>query len=110
MIKRSLAGAVLLCCAVAFPATALSPSELFEKIAPSVWAVRSLDAQERPMGFGSAVAIAAGTLVTNCHVLAKAKSVQVRKDNVIYVAKLERADAERDLCILSVANLNAPAV
>jgi hypothetical protein len=92
------------------PALALSPSEVFEKLSPSVWAVRGLDSQERPFSYGSAVVIGPGRLVTNCHVLAKAKSLQLRRDNLSYEAKLEHADVERDLCTLSVANFAAPAV
>jgi hypothetical protein len=49
-------------------------------------------------------------VVTNCHVLAKAKAVQVRRDNVVHEAKLEFADAERDLCTLTVKDFTAPAV
>lgn len=94
----------------AAPALALSPSEVFEKVSPSVWAVRGLDAQERPFSHGSGVVIGPGRLVTNCHVLAKAKAIQVRRENVAFDAKLEHADAERDLCILSIAGFTAPAV
>lgn len=91
-------------------AAALSPAEVFEKVSPSVWAVRGLDASGRAFSFGSGVVIGTGRLITNCHVLAKAKSIQVVHANVSYGAKLEHADAERDLCVLSIANFNAPAV
>jgi len=108
-VKRSLVSAFLTCIASG-PALALTPPEVFDKVAPSVWAVRALDAQERPFSHGSAVVIGRGRLVTNCHVLAKAKSIQVRRENVSYEAKLEHADVERDLCTLSVSNFTAPAV
>lgn len=91
-------------------AFALGPSEVFEKVAPSVWAVRGLDARERPFSYGSGVVIGPGRVITNCHVLAKAKAIQVRRGNVAYDAKLEHADAERDLCTLTVADFSAPAV
>ena len=91
-------------------AAALEPAEVFGKVAPSVWAVRGLDATERPITYGSGVVIDKGRLVTNCHVLAKAKAIQVRRSNVAYFGKLEHADVERDLCIISVADFNAPAV
>jgi S1-C subfamily serine protease len=94
----------------AAPALALTPTEIFEQASPSVWAVRALDEQERPFSHGSAVVVAPGQLVTNCHVLAKAKAIQVRRENVLYEAKLEHADVERDLCLLSAKNLNAPAI
>jgi hypothetical protein len=103
-------GAVLFAGLAAGSASALSPGEVFEKVAPSVWAVRSLDEQERPFGYGSAVVIGPGRLVTNCHVLAKAKAIQLRRENVIYEATLERAHHARDLCLLSAKNLPSPAV
>jgi S1-C subfamily serine protease len=89
---------------------ALTPEQVFEKVSPSVWAVRALDAAERPFSLGSGVVIGPGRVVTNCHVLARARSVQVRRENVTYEARLEHADAERDLCILSIASFNAPPV
>src|SRR5690349_10658791 len=91
-------------------AAALDPSEVFAKVAPSVFAVRGLDANERPLTYGSGVVIGPGRLITNCHVLAKAKGIQVRRSNVAYFGKLEHADVERDLCIVSIAEFNAPAV
>src|SRR5690349_15108724 len=84
-------------------AAALDPSEVFAKVSPSVWAVRGLDANEKPIVYGSGVVIGPGRVVTNCHVLAKAKAIQVRRSNVAYYGKLEHADIERDLCIISVA-------
>jgi len=91
-------------------AYALSPSEVFEKVAPSVWAVRGLDASQKPFSYGSGVVFAPGKLITNCHVLAKARSIQVYRAGSGRAAKLEHADAERDLCILAVAGLDSPPV
>lgn len=99
---KNAAAFVLAFPAVALPAQALEPSELFEQVSPSVWVVRTFDGAERPVGQGSAVVIAPGRLITNCHVLAKSKVVMVRRRNVMYEAKLEHADAPRDLCQLSV--------
>jgi trypsin-like peptidase len=91
------------------PALALDAAEIFEKASPSVFAVRAIDAQERPLRSGSAVAIGQEILVTSCHLLAKAQAVQVRRGNVSYGAVLEHADVERDLCILRAAGLVAQA-
>lgn len=91
-------------------ASALDAEAIFERTSPSIWIVRTLDAQEKPLAQGSAVVIAPGKLVTNCHVLAKARYLQVRKDNVSYSASLEFPDPERDLCQISVRNFAAPAV
>lgn len=99
---------VALSAIVAAPAFALSPAEVFEKVSPSVWAVRALDAQEKPFSFGSGVVVGPGQVVTACRVLARARSIQVRRENVLFEAKLEHADVERDLCLLSAPNFAAP--
>jgi serine protease Do len=91
-------------------AQALDPENLFEKISPSIWVVTTFDGNERRLAQGSAVVIDIGTLITNCHVLAKAKSFVVKRENVIYGAALVHADVERDLCQIQVRNFNAPAV
>ena len=96
--------------ASAVSSRALEPAELFEKVAPSVWGVQTEDAQGRKLASGSAVVIGPGRLVTNCHVLAKARSFVVKKDNISYGATLEFPDPERDLCQIKVANFSAPAV
>lgn len=101
---------LLLIVAASLPARALEPSQVFDKVSPSVWIVRTFDGAERPVGQGSAVVIGPGRVVTNCHVLAKSKVVMVRRRNVMYEAKLEHADAPRDLCILQIEGFSAPAV
>jgi serine protease Do len=107
--NRQLA-AFLIAGSFAAPAHALAPDQVFDKVSPSVWAVRGLDASERPFSYGSGVVIGPERMITNCHVLAKAKAVQVRRENVSYEAKLEHADAERDLCTLTIKGFTAPAV
>jgi serine protease Do len=101
-MKAAIRIALVVLAAAALPAQALEPADLFEQVSPSVWVVRTFDGAERPIGQGSAVVIAPGKLITNCHVLAKSKVVMVRRRNVMYEAKLEHADAPRDLCQLSV--------
>ncbi|MGH6626730.1 MAG: S1C family serine protease [Burkholderiaceae bacterium] len=91
-------------------AQALEPDALFRKLSPSVWVVKTFDAQQRPLGSGSAVVIGPGRLITNCHVLAKAASFAIKQDNVAYGASLEYPDVKRDLCQIKVSNFNAPAV
>lgn len=91
-------------------ANVLEPDVLFARVSPSVWSVRALDAQERPLQMGSAVVVAPGRLVTSCRLLAKASSVIVRQDNVSYGATLEFPDPVRDLCQLSVARFSARAL
>lgn len=89
---------------------ALAPEQLFERLSPSVWVVRTSDSAGKPVSSGSAVVIGPGSLITNCHVLARASKVSVARENVSYGATLEHADAVRDLCLLKVANFTAPAV
>ncbi|WP_425459298.1 S1 family peptidase [Hydrogenophaga borbori] len=88
----------------------LTPEALFERLAPSVWVVHTLDGERRPLMQGSAVVIGPGRLITNCHVLRRARSVSVGRDNMSFGATLEHPDTERDLCQLKVANFTAPAV
>ncbi|MGE0098775.1 MAG: S1C family serine protease [Hydrogenophaga sp.] len=90
--------------------SALAPEVLFERVAPSVWVVNAHDDADRLMAKGSAVVIGAGSLITNCHVLVRAKRVTVSRENVTYGATLEHPDTERDLCQLKVANFTAPAI
>jgi S1-C subfamily serine protease len=90
-------------------AHALPPDQIFERVAPTVWSVRALDAEERPLASGSGVVTAPGKLLTSCHVLVRAHQVQLRRGNTIYDAKLEAPDVERDLCQLDVPGLAAAA-
>ncbi|SDD02788.1 Trypsin-like peptidase domain-containing protein [Cupriavidus sp. YR651] len=93
----------------ASPAAALESAPLIAKVSPSVYAIRTYGAQETPMQSGSAVVIGPGQLVTTCHLLAGARSIAVRRDNISYGATLAAPDVERDLCLLNVANFTAPA-
>lgn len=87
-----------------------SAEQLFERLSPSIWVVKTFDDAGRPVASGSAVVIRTGTLITNCNVLAKARKVSVTRDNIAYGATLEHADTARDLCQLKVANFTAPPV
>ncbi|HZF18429.1 MAG TPA: trypsin-like peptidase domain-containing protein [Burkholderiales bacterium] len=100
----------LACCTAWMPAGALTPDAFYSKTAPSVWLVKTFDEDGLALSVGSAVVIAPDTVLTNCHVLAKAKRVSVRQENTSHNAKLQYADVERDLCQLTVAGLGAPAV
>ncbi len=91
-------------------ALAMTAQEVYQAAAPSVWGVATFDESNRLIGSGSAVVVGSGQLITNCHVLGKAKAVAVRKENVSYGAKLLHADVQRDLCLLKVDNFNAASV
>lgn len=92
----------------AFAQHVTDPSILFERLSPSVWTVIVPGNQISHQG--SAVVVDDGRLVTACNVLAHGKSILVTHANVSYGARLAAADAERDLCMLSVDNFHAPAV
>ncbi|WP_158219837.1 S1C family serine protease [Ideonella sp. A 288] len=92
----------------------LTPAEVFAKVSPSLWKVIGLDADGLALGQGSAVVVAPQTLVTNCHVLAKAKRVLLRRnaapDSPGVDARLSAWDVQRDLCQLTAAAVESPAV
>jgi serine protease Do len=92
------------------PAWALTPEELYARLSPSIWFVYGVDPGEKRLSQGSGVVIGPQRVITNCHVLQGASSVFLRKENMIFLAKVEYRDLARDLCQLQVANLTAPAV
>jgi len=91
-------------------AWALTAEQVYAKASPSVWRVVTYDLDNLPLGQGSGVVVAPQAVVTNCHVLAKAKRVRVRRDKESHDAKLDLWDVKRDLCQLAVPGLRAPAV
>ncbi|MGH9583510.1 MAG: trypsin-like peptidase domain-containing protein [Bryobacteraceae bacterium] len=88
----------------------LSPQQIFERVAPSVMVVESLDAKGSVSTLGSGVVIAPGRVVTNRHVIEDGASFRLEHDGKTWPARLIRVDPEHDLAELSVAGLNAPAV
>jgi len=100
------AGAV----AAAAASAAMEPADIYAIVSPSIWRVQTYDVDGLPLAIGSGVVIAPDTLVTNCHVLAKAKRVSVKKDKLTLEAKLEMWDPQRDVCQIKASNLNAPSV
>jgi hypothetical protein len=93
------------------PACALTGEQVYAKVSGAVWRVRTYDGDNLPLAQGSAVVVAAGAAVTNCHVLAKAKRVSLQREKEAFDATLELWDPKRDVCQLKVANLKAtPAV
>jgi serine protease Do len=91
-------------------AAALPPAEVYAKVAPSVWRVQTYDVDGLPLGLGSGVVVGPDTLVTNCHVLAKARRVAVKREKTSIDAKLELWDPPRDVCQIKAPGLGAPAV
>ena len=110
-MKRAARAAAALCLAAnAGAAAALTPAEVYALVSPSVWRVVTYDVDGLPLSQGSAVVVAAESLATNCHVLAKAKRVVVRHEKTSFDAKLELWDTSRDVCQLRAAGLSAAPV
>jgi serine protease Do len=91
-------------------AEALTPAEVYAKVSPSVWKVLTYDVDGLPLSQGSAVVVGEQSLVTNCHVLRKAKRVVVRRETTTVTATLEMWDPQRDLCQLRAPGFAAPVV
>lgn len=91
-------------------AQTLSAAQLYQRLEPSIWVVRTFDKDELPLSQGSAVVIGAQSLVTNCHVLRKARRVEVTHGKAVWPATLELWDTARDLCQLKAAGVGAAAV
>ena len=85
--------------------------------APSLELVQNLNAQvlrvqvghaNGSFGLGSAVVVAKNQLVTNCHVIADANSINVVNHGAPLAVSAIKADWRHDLCILKVDDLSAP--
>lgn len=61
-------------------------------------------------GLGSAVVIGKNEVITNCHVVSDATNVAVVVNGESHAATAIKADWHHDLCMLTVENLDAPAV
>lgn len=91
-------------------AAANTPEQVFVQVSPSVVVVDIFDAKGKSIGLGSGAVIGVGQVITNCHVAQKGKSLLVRQSGKIFKAILQYADPDRDLCQLSVPDLQAPPV
>lgn len=57
---------------------------------------------------GSGVVVGSDQVITNCHVTRDAKAIHVLRGGVRWPASAQVANAERDLCLLTVPGLLAP--
>ena len=89
-----------------FAAQALTAGQLYEKVAPSVWAVRAIGGGASLQG--SAVVVGPGLAVASCQVVARASVIQIFRQGEAHNVKLERADHERDLCTLAAGDIKGP--
>ncbi len=98
----------LLVCALLSPA-ASAALERAELIGLSASVLR-IEAPRASGGYsiGSAVAVGANQVITNCHVTRDAQAIHVVRGGVRWPASAQVANAERDLCLLTVPGLVAP--
>lgn len=107
---RRLFGAALLLIAALPVAQSKSPEQIFQEVSRSIVTIQSFDRDDNVLSLGSGVVTAANTVVTNCHVLEGGVSYTVFVGTTLMQGILGAADAERDLCELQVANLQAPRI
>lgn len=105
--RHTLLAALLL---AVFTVHAKTGGEIYEQAAKSTVVVRNVGANGKPQSMGSGVVLADGEVVTNCHVVKGASQLRVRIKDKEYPATLRYSDWDRDVCSVSVAGLNAPAV
>ncbi len=98
---------LLLC--VANGAWAMPTDETVRELSHSVLRVK-VKLPNGNLGLGSAVVIAKNTVITNCHVVNDATNVSVVVNGEPYAASAIKADWHHDLCMLTVENLDVPAV
>jgi hypothetical protein len=86
-----------------------SASDVFAEASRSVVVVNGVDVYGQVMAQGSGVITASSLVVTNCHVLRGAFAASVRHNDQEHPATVLHMDAERDVCSLTVAGLEAQA-
>lgn len=83
---------------------------VFATVEASVVSVFNVDEQGNDEMQGSGVVIGPGLIATNCHVIRNASSIRIVGKRGSFPGKWIRQDAQRDLCVLSVAGFGAPVV
>lgn len=88
-----------------------SGDQVFAEVSNSIVRIVVMDDSHVPIGGGSGVVTARGTVITNCHVALKGPIVEVRAGKDSFPAQVALADETYDLCQLTVAGgFSAPAV
>src|SRR5262245_49251405 len=75
----------------------LTPSQLFNKVSPTVYAVMAADHVR-----GSAVAVSAKEAITNCHVVGRAQAIVLVNAAATHRAEVISADRSTDRCYVRV--------
>ena len=88
-----------------------SGDQVFAEVSNSIVRIVVMDDAHTPIGGGSGVVTARGTVITNCHVALKGSFVEVRAGKDSFPANVALADETFDLCQLTVGGgFSAPAV
>lgn len=100
----------LIVCALSLTleAGAKPATEVFEEVSGSVVVVYGKNREGQVISLGSGVALSAGEVITNCHVIAKASDLSVRHKDSEHPATRKHSDFDRDVCSLAVPGLKAP--
>ena len=82
----------------------LSPTNLFERVSPSVYGVKVvLEAGSKAAAsYGSAVAVSQREAITNCHVISQGKLITLSNGTAALPAEVSAADRRSDRCYLKV--------
>ena len=87
-----------------------SAEDIFNQVSQSVVRINVANAAGAPVATGSGVVIGPGSVITNCHVALRGDLLEVKLADAAYSATVEVANEDRDLCLLGVSGLSAPAV
>lgn len=104
-MKRGLT--ILLLCAA--HAHAGEAETVFNAVRESVVTLNTYDERKEVDGSGSGVVTGPERVVSNCHVVQESVAIRVRAGDKEWAATLALMDSARDLCLLDVPGLTAPA-
>jgi len=90
-------------------AASLAPSDVFKKVAPSIWVVVATPSRAelrvRNVALGSAVAISEHLLLTNCHVVKDRAIIKLVQEGTRDNASLVAADFAGDRCVIKAESV-----
>jgi len=93
---------------VSHAAGAKTPEQIFQEASRSIVVIHAYDGEGNAINQGGGVVTGSNTVTTNCHVIEDAARIDVHYRQQVLSATSAAANAERDLCQLTVAQLNAP--